>query len=113
MGYKVKLTELQRAQLVELVRNGKQQAKVIMHANILLQADCSSEGPSLKAKVIAKNLNVHERTVHRVRRKYAEEGLRYGPEIMKIEQRSFMHFKLKLDKIIMLKVWSAIFVIWQ
>lgn len=75
MGYKVKLTELQREQLVELVRNGKQQAKVIMHANILLQADSSSHGLSLKAKVIAENLNVHERTVYRVRQKYAEEGI--------------------------------------
>jgi transposase len=75
MGYKVKLTELQREQLVEIVRNGKQQAKVIMHANILLQADCSSQGAALKAKVIAENLNVHVRTVHRVRKKYTEEGI--------------------------------------
>lgn len=75
MGYKVKLTEGQRSELIEIVRNGKHQAKVIMHANVLLQADCSSQGPGLRAKVIAENLNVHTRTVHRVRRKYAEEGI--------------------------------------
>jgi transposase len=75
MGYKVKLTELQRERLIEIVRNGKQQAKVIMHANVLLQADCSANGPALKAKVIAENLNIHSRTVHRIRRKYAEEGI--------------------------------------
>jgi transposase len=75
MSYKVKLTELQRAQLIEVVRNGKQQAKVITHANVLLQADCSSKGPGLKAKVIAENLNIHTRTVHRIRCRYAAEGI--------------------------------------
>jgi hypothetical protein len=53
MDYKVKLIEGQRAELIEIVRNGKHQAKVIMHANILLQADCSSQGPGLRARVIA------------------------------------------------------------
>lgn len=75
MGYKVKLTGAQREELIEIVRNGKQQAKVILHANILLQADCSSAGPALRAITIGENLNVHTRTVHRVRRKFAEEGL--------------------------------------
>ncbi len=75
MGYKVKLTELQREQLVAIVRNGKQKAKEILHANILLQADCSAKGPALKGKVIAENLNIHARTVHRIRRKYTEEGI--------------------------------------
>lgn len=75
MGYKVKLTEAQRAELIELVRKGKHQAKVIMHANILLQADCSSRGLGLRAKVIAEHLNIHAKTVHRVRRKYVEGGI--------------------------------------
>jgi len=74
MVYKVKLTEKQRKELIEVVRNGKHQAKVIMHANILLQADCSVDGPGLRAIVIAENLNVNQRTVHRVRQRYAEEG---------------------------------------
>ena len=74
MAYKVKLTEKQRNELIEIVRTGKHQAKVIMHANIMLQADCSSEGQGLKAVTIAANLNVHVKTVHRVRQRYAEEG---------------------------------------
>ncbi len=49
MAYKVKLTEKQRKELIEVIRNGKHQAKVIMHANIMLQADCSSDGPGLRA----------------------------------------------------------------
>jgi len=75
MAYKIKLTRTQRERLVEIVRTGKQQAKVILHANVLLQADGSSDGPGLKAKVIAENLSISARTVHRIRRKYAEEGM--------------------------------------
>jgi transposase len=73
--YKVKLTPHQRKQLLQLVRNGKEKAKKITHARILLQADCSELGPGLKAKAIARNLNVHERTIHRVRESFANRGL--------------------------------------
>lgn len=75
MDYRVRLTIGQRKRLLEIVRNGKQQAKVIMHAHILLQADNSEKGSGLRAKEIAEGLNIHERTVHRVRRRYAEGGL--------------------------------------
>ncbi len=34
--YKVKLTHHQREQLLEIVHNGKQQAKTITHARIIL-----------------------------------------------------------------------------
>jgi transposase len=73
--YKVKLTPSQREQLLEIIHKGKQKAKTVTHARILLQADCSEAGPSLKAKVIAANLNIHERTVHRVRERFANDGL--------------------------------------
>ena len=73
--YKVKLTTNQRKQLLEIVHNGKQKAKVISHARILLQADLGDEGPGKKAKVIAADLNIHERTVHRVREQFANHGL--------------------------------------
>lgn len=73
--YKVKLTPNQRKRLLEIVHNGREKAKVINHAQILLQADSSKEGPSFKAKVIAVSLNIHERTVHRVRERFANEGL--------------------------------------
>ena len=73
--YKVKLTPNQRKQLLEVVHNGQQQAKTITHARILLQADSGEEGPAKKAKVIAADLNIHERTVHRVRERFANDGL--------------------------------------
>ena len=74
--YKVKLTPNQRNKLLDVISKGKQKARIITHARILLQADCSQEGSSLKAKVIASNLNIHERTVHRVRERFANEGLK-------------------------------------
>ena len=73
--YKVKLTSNQRKQLLEIVHNGKQKAKTNTHARILLQADSGQEGPALRAKTIASNLNIHERTVHRIRERFANEGL--------------------------------------
>lgn len=73
--YKVKLTPSQREQLLGITRNGNQKAKTITHAQILLQADSSENGPSLKAKVIAELLNIHARTVHRVRERFANTGL--------------------------------------
>ncbi len=63
--YKVKLTPSQRKQLLEVVHKGKQKAKTITHARILLQADSGEEGPGLRAKAIAAGLNIHERSVHR------------------------------------------------
>ena len=73
--YKVKLTPSQRKQLLDIIHNGKHKAKTGTHARILLQADAGEEGPGLKAKVIAANLHIHERTVHRVRERFANNGL--------------------------------------
>jgi transposase len=75
LKYKVKLTPSQRVDLIKLTQNGKEKAKKLTHARVLLQADCSKEGPGLKAKVIAKNLNINERTVHRIRLKFTANGL--------------------------------------
>ena len=73
--YKVKLTPNQRKQLLGVVRNGQQRTKTITHARILLQADSGEGGPGLRAKAIAASLNIHERTVHRVRESFANDGL--------------------------------------
>lgn len=73
--YKVRLPPGQRKQLLEIVHNGNQQAKTITHARLLLQADSGEEGSAKKAKIIAADLNIHERTVHRVREAFANNGL--------------------------------------
>lgn len=98
--YKVKLTPNQRKQLLKIVHKGKQKAKTITHARILLQADSGEEGPGLKAKAIAAHLNIHERTVHRVREAFANHGLdaalhrkkhrRYKPRKLDGEQEAHL-----------------------
>jgi len=98
--YKVKLTPNQRKQLLEVVHNGRQKAKMITHARILLQADSGEEGPGLRAKAIAASLNIHERTVHRVRGSFANDGLeaalhrkkhrQYKPRILDGDQEAHL-----------------------
>lgn len=63
LKYKVKLSAAQRKRLLTLINTGQGKAKKLTHARILLQADCSSLGLALKSKVIAKHLNIHEKTV--------------------------------------------------
>jgi transposase len=91
--YKVKLTPNQREQLLKIVHNGSGKAKEITHARILLQADSGKDGPGLKAKVIAANLNIHERTVHRVRERFANDGI----EVALHRKKHRQHKPRKLD----------------
>ena len=73
--YKVKLTPKQRQALLKLVCTGKDKAKKLTHARILLQADASPAGPGLSAKKIAEQLNIHARTALRVKERFVKEGL--------------------------------------
>jgi transposase len=73
--YKVKLTPKQRQELLNLIRNGKDKAKKLMHARVLLEADASHAGPGLQAKEIAKRLHIHARTALRIKERFAKEGL--------------------------------------
>ena len=73
--YKVKLTGSQREALLNMVNKGKEKARKLMHARILLQSDCSPAGPAFRAEEISKHLNIHARTVCRVKKKFALEGM--------------------------------------
>ncbi len=56
LKYKVKLKESERKSLLSLVNTGKEKAKKILHARIILLSDCSGAGPALNAKRIAEIL---------------------------------------------------------
>ncbi len=58
-----------------MIRNGKDKAKKLTHARVLLQADASKAGPGLQTKVIAAQLHIHPRTVLRIRERFVLEGL--------------------------------------
>ena len=74
-GYKVKLSIQQRAYLERLVRNGTEKVKKLMHAWILLKSDLGKGSAGFQTKRVAKKLQIHPRTVLRVKERFALEGL--------------------------------------
>ncbi len=68
--YVVRLTEDERAQLVELTRRGKWSVRKVKRARILLK---SSEG--LTEIAVAQAVETSPSTVYRVRKRFVEEGL--------------------------------------
>ncbi len=73
--YWVTLTDEERRELEAMVGKGKSAARKLAHARILLQADEAGGGPGLTDGAIAGALNLHVRTVERVRRRFVEQGL--------------------------------------
>ena len=71
----VRLTPDHRRQLDRLVSSGKHPARVLTRARILLKADAGAGGPGWDDAAIAEALECGDRTVGRVRQRYAEAGL--------------------------------------
>jgi len=72
--YVVTLTEEERDELHKMVSSGKAAARKLTHARILLLTDAGPEGPSCTDQQVVEALEVGERTVSRVRRRFVEEG---------------------------------------
>ncbi len=92
--YIVDLTEVERTQLLELVKKGKRSARKVTRAHVLLLAD---EGASDRA--IAEALHVGRRTVERTRRRFVEGNLDWalsdrprpgGPRKLNGKQEAFL-----------------------
>lgn len=73
--YHVRLSKKERATLINLVSKGTTTAKSIMRANVLLAADENIPGGKKSEGEIARLLNVHQQTVHTIRKEYSEQGL--------------------------------------
>src|ERR1700722_6516172 len=71
----VRLESEEREQLRQLLAKGKSDVRRLKHAQILLAADESPDGPGQKDDSIAGALNVGRATVERVRQRFVEEGL--------------------------------------
>lgn len=69
----VNLTDGEREELTELLRNGSESAKRHTLATILLKADAKEGG--LSDEEIANESGVSAKTVYRLRKKYSEGGL--------------------------------------
>jgi transposase len=68
--YKVKLDEMERTTLQDIVSKGVHPARQINHARILLMAE---QGETIKAT--AQSLGVCQQTVFKVRQQYVQQGL--------------------------------------
>lgn len=73
--YRVTLTPEERQQLEDMISKGKNAARKLAHARILLQADEAEGGPGRVDVEIAGALNASVRTVERVRERFVEQGL--------------------------------------
>jgi transposase len=73
--YIVRLSESERRELERLIAAGMAPARKVMHARILLKADCGSEGPGWGDTAIAEAVEVSHPTISRVRRQFVEQGL--------------------------------------
>jgi transposase len=71
----IALSADERQTVQPLVRTGTAPARTITHAHILLKADSAPTRPNWTDVAIAAALDISERTVERVRRRYTQEGL--------------------------------------
>lgn len=74
--YIVKLTKEERADLLTLIKNGKSAARKLEHARILLEVDKSNILCQNKTdSEVSNSLHVSEKTIHRIRERFVNEGL--------------------------------------
>ena len=73
--YKVELEDGERLSLRELIAGGKQMARKIKRAQILLAVDHATGGERLTDEQVARVLAVGTSTVYRVKRRFVELGL--------------------------------------
>ena len=74
--YKIFLTPEERDELDGLVKKGKNAAKIILAALILLFCDMSPEGRGKKANAaISRELNISERTIESLKKRFVEGGI--------------------------------------
>jgi len=73
--YRVRLTDVERDYLKQLISKGKVSARKLTHAHILIHADESVATGGLNDVDIAKAAHSSRLTVERVRKRCVEEGL--------------------------------------
>jgi transposase len=73
--YHVTLSQEEREQLETIVSNGKNSARKITRARILLKADTGGYGPGWKDEDIKEALDVGLNTIASIRKRFVEEGL--------------------------------------
>ena len=91
--YMVRLTAEEPTSLSQMIRSGKDSARTLLHARILLKADSRPEAPACSDEAVSEALEVHATTVARVRQHFVEEGL----EVALRPQPTTRRYERKLD----------------
>lgn len=86
--YIVELTNEERKELSKLVSKGKAAVRRITHARVLLQANESKGGPAWTDKQISEAFGIHTNTIHSIRRRFVEQGLKAALERKKQDRPS-------------------------
>jgi transposase len=73
--YHVRLSKKERTTLLNIISKGSAPAKTIMRAHVLLAADENSPSGKKNETEIAEFFNVHQQTVHTIRKEFCEKGL--------------------------------------
>lgn len=76
--YVVELSKAERVELKQLVGSGRESARKLTRARVLLKADANAQGWS-DARIVAA-LGVARATVERVRKRFAQGGREYAVE---------------------------------
>jgi hypothetical protein len=79
--YKVRLTKLEREELLLMTKGGKHSSKKVIHALILLNCDEGRFSDKVKNKDITRVLKIGSRTIDRVKKKFVELGFEAALEI--------------------------------
>ena len=94
--YPVVLTEEERVFAGGIVGAGKESARIIRRANMLLMMDENTE-PTMKREDIAKLLGVSAGTVHLVSKQYCQEGLL---ATLTPKRQPTQHPQIKIDGVV-------------
>jgi transposase len=73
--FRVTLTSAEREELKQLISSGTAPARKLVHARILLKADCPADHAGSFDAEIAAAVEVSVSTVERVRQRFVKEGL--------------------------------------
>jgi hypothetical protein len=92
--YKVTLTEEERKKLIKITKTGKHSSRKVIHALILLNADKGKYAEGFRTnKAIADYLQVGERMVDRIKKRFVEDSLESALE----DKPSAREYKRKAD----------------
>ena len=73
--YSILLSPAQREQLAQFVKAGTAPVRALIHAQVMLKADASAQGPRWSDRQLAEAFDVSYRTIFRIRQRFTAQGM--------------------------------------